>query len=128
MKPNICIITLCVEDLEKSLKFYTEGLGAQGKISKGGGHIAIEPENGLPIALFSRCEYEKFAGDSAGEKSSRICVSHAAANREEVDGILARAEAAGGTVTASPKEYEWGYSGYFKDLDGHLWEVAHFAE
>jgi predicted lactoylglutathione lyase len=98
------------------------------KVSKGDGHISIDPENGLPIALFFRGEYEKFAGDSAGVKSSRICVSHSAESREEVDGILAKAEAVGGTVTASPKEYEWGYSGYFKDLDGHLWEVVYFAE
>lgn len=125
---QICIITLCVEDLDRSLRFYTEGLGIAGKTSRSGGHIALEPEDGIPIALFLRSEFEKFSGDSGERQFARTCISHAAKSREEVDSLLAKAEAAGGTLTTSPKEYEWGYSGYFKDLDGHLWEVVYFRE
>ncbi len=128
MKPNICIITLCVEDLEKSFKFYTEGLGIEGEVTRGEGHITISPEEGLPIALFSLAEYEVFAGGLKNTGSGRTCISHTAINREEVDGILTRAKAAGGTLPTESKEYEWGYSGYFKDPDGHLWEIVNFTE
>ncbi|MBS3873670.1 MAG: VOC family protein [Firmicutes bacterium] len=128
MKVQICIITLCVEDLDRALKFYRDGLGIEGKITQGEGHIAIEPENGVPISLFLREEFQKFAGFSGDSQFARTCISHAAANREEVDDILDKAKNAGGTLTGVPKDYDWGYSGYFKDLDGHLWEIVHFKE
>jgi predicted lactoylglutathione lyase len=128
MKLQICMITLCVEDLDKSIKFYTEGLGIEGEVTRGDGTATISPEEGLPIALFTRGEFGKFAGNMGPENSTQACVSHVAGSCTEVDGILAKAKAAGGTLIHAAKEYEWGYSGFFKDIDGHLWEIVFFQE
>lgn len=114
--------------MDKSLNFYTKGLGIEGEITRGESHVTISPEDALPIALFTRSEFEKFAGNTGNTFFARTCISHAAANEEEVDDILTKAKNAGGALIGLPKEYEWGYSGYFKDLDGHLWEIVYFRE
>src|SRR4051794_8243531 len=145
MKPRISVITLAVRDLEASLAFYRDGLGLQtsgiiGTEFKGdathasGSAVMFELENGLILALYARADLALDAneptgipgstGGTGGTGSTEFSIGHLVQSKEEVDALLARAKAAGATVTEAPYERPWGiYSGYFKDPDGHLWEI-----
>lgn len=136
MKPRINVVTLAVADLDKSLHFYRNGLGfpSEGILGtefKGGGSEPagamgyFEFENGLIFALYPKSELAKDAKRSSGAPSStEFSLGYIADTRQEVDDILKKAEQAGATITDKPHERPWGiYSGYFADLDGHLWEV-----
>jgi catechol 2,3-dioxygenase-like lactoylglutathione lyase family enzyme len=111
MEPHIDVITLAVGDLERSLEFYRDGLGLE--------------SGGLLLMLYPRTELAKDADIPLGPaQSGEFSIGHAVASRAEVDAALARAEAAGATLPDRPHDRPWGiYSGYFRDLDGHLWEV-----
>jgi catechol 2,3-dioxygenase-like lactoylglutathione lyase family enzyme len=136
MKPRISVITLAVSDLEESLAFYRDGLGLQtngviGTEFKGDGThasgeaVMFELENGLILALYSRTDLALDANQPGGTSSStEFSIGHLVQSKEEVDTLLNQAKAAGATVTEEPYERPWGiYSGYFKDPDGHLWEI-----
>jgi predicted lactoylglutathione lyase len=125
MKPRISIITLAVDDLEKSLAFYRDGLGLPTEgVMDGADHVLFRLEGNLSFVLYPRSELAKLAQQSDAKPSSVECIlSHSAATRQEVDTILKQAEAAGGTVLGRTEEQPWGYYGHFKDLDGHVWEV-----
>lgn len=136
MRPQISVITLGVNDLESSLAFYRDGLGLPtngivGTEYKGdethpsGAVVMFELHDGLIFALYPRTELAKDANQPVGVTSStEFSIGHVVQNREEVDALLKRAEAAGATVTEEPHNRPWGiYSGYFQDLDGHLWEI-----
>jgi uncharacterized protein len=136
MKPRISIITLGVKDLEKSLAFYRDGLGLQtngiiGTEFKGdethpaGAIVLFELQRGLILSLYPRAELAKDAKEPIGVSSpTEFSIGHLVQNKEEVDSLMKRAESAGAIVTGKPHERPWGiYSGYFKDLDGHLWEI-----
>jgi catechol 2,3-dioxygenase-like lactoylglutathione lyase family enzyme len=136
MKPQISVITLGVNDLEESLAFYRDGLGLQtngiiGTEFKGdesnpsGSVVMFKLQNGLILALYPRTELAKDAKQPVGVASStEFSIGHVVENKEEVDALLKRAKAAGATVTDEPHDRPWGiYSGYFQDLDGHLWEI-----
>ena len=136
MKPRISVITLGVNDLEKSLTFYRDGLGLPttgiiGTEFKGdethpsGAVVMFELQNGVILALYPRTELAKDAKEPVGVASpTEFSLGHLVQNKEEVDALMKRAEAAGATVTDEPHERPWGiYSGYFKDVDGHLWEI-----
>lgn len=128
MKPRINIITLAVDDLEKSLAFYREGMGL-GNITHGGDHILFTLQSDLSLVLYLRTEFNKVANQSnSSQRFSEISLSHNADSRKEVNIILKNAKEAGGTLPIEPKEYDWGYAGYFKDPDGHLWEIVYFSE
>lgn len=125
MKPRIDIITLAVDNLETSLAFYRDGLGlsTQG-ILDGEDHVAFELDGGVTLVLYPRAELARISNDAGTMRSSvEFILSHAASSKEEVDTILDRARAAGASIPAQPQEEPWGYSGYFKDPDGHLWEI-----
>ncbi len=137
MKPRISVITLGVNDLEKSLAFYRDGLGLQAtgiigtefigdETNPSGAIVMFELQNGLILALYPRTELAKDANEPVGVASpTEFSIGHLVHNKEEVDALLKRAEAAGATVTDKPHERPWGiYSGYFKDVDGHLWEIV----
>ena len=126
MQPRINIITLAVDDLDRSLRFYRDGLGlpAKGIIEGFSDHVLFEMQGGLSLVLYLRSEVNKITGQAETLKSPAACIlSYAATSKEEVDDILQRAKAAGGTLTGSTEEQIWGYFGYFKDPDGHLWEI-----
>ncbi len=136
MKPQISVITLGVNDLEESLAFYRDGLGLQtngiiGTEFKGdesnpsGTVVMFKLQNGLILALYPRTELAKDAKQPVGVSSStEFSIGHVVENKKEVDALLKRAKAAGATVTEEPHDRPWGiYSGYFQDLDGHLWEI-----
>ena len=136
MKPRIHVITLAVADLDRSLAFYRDGLGlsTEGLIGtefKGdattpdGTTVTFSLGGGLILSLYPRTELAKDAAvpfNSA--KTGEFSIGHAVATRAEVDQVIAQAEVAGAAVTERPHDRPWGiYSGYFQDLDGHLWEI-----
>jgi catechol 2,3-dioxygenase-like lactoylglutathione lyase family enzyme len=137
MQPRIHVITLAVGDLDRALEFYREGLGLEspgvggtefpGDETTPAGAVAMfQLQGGLILALYPRTELAKDANVPLGRpKSGEFSIGHAVGSREEVDTLLARAEAAGATLTDQPHDRPWGiYSGYFRDPDGHLWEIV----
>jgi catechol 2,3-dioxygenase-like lactoylglutathione lyase family enzyme len=133
---RINVITLAVEDLDRSLAFYRDGLGLQTSgviatefvgddVTPAGAVVMIELQGGLILALYPRSELAKDAKIALGPpKSGEFSIGHLVGSRGEVDALLTRAEEAGATVPDQPHERPWGiYSGYFCDLDGHLWEI-----
>ena len=136
MKPRINVITLSVNDLHKSLEFYRDGLGLptegiigaefEGSEADAAGAVGFfELSGGLILALYPRTELAKDAGMADGPSSSvEFSIGYLVDSRDEVDRILRQAEAAGARLTDVAHERPWGiYSGYFMDLDGHLWEA-----
>lgn len=136
MQSRIHVITLAVNDLEAALAFYRDGLGFPtegivgteftGDAQHAGGSAAMfNLEGGLILALYGRADLAKDAGVPLSPPTpGEFTIGHAVGSREDVDAVLQRAEEAGATVIGSPHDRLWGiYSGYFCDLDGHLWEV-----
>jgi catechol 2,3-dioxygenase-like lactoylglutathione lyase family enzyme len=130
MQPYISIITLGVKDLERSLLFYKDGLGFPTTRTAEGGIIFFQTK-GTCLALYP---YEKLAADVSKEfvversKFTGITLAHNVRSKEEVDEILIIAEKAGATIKKPAQDTDWGgYSGYFSDPDGYLWEVAYGA-
>ena len=124
MKPRISMITLGVTDLEKSVKFYEEGLGFPKKESSP--EVAFFTLNGTWLGLYGREALAEDAMVSAeGSGFNSFALAHNVASEDEVDKTMAQALAAGATLAKEPQQVFWGgYSGYFSDIDGHLWEVA----
>jgi uncharacterized protein len=136
MRARIDVITIAVDDLERSLAFYRDGLGLRtpgvvgaewegDEVNAAGAVVMFELEGGLMLALYPRSELAKDGGIEAPAAGSGLfSIGHLVASRREVDELLERARAAGATVTGEPRERPWGiYSGYFRDPDGHLWEI-----
>jgi catechol 2,3-dioxygenase-like lactoylglutathione lyase family enzyme len=135
MEPRIDVITLAVSDLEQALAFYRAlGLESPGVIgtefpgddtTPAGSAAMFELDGGLILSLYPRTELAKDAGVELGPpKTGEFSIGQLVASKSEVDAVLAEAEAAGATFTEEPGERPWGiYSGYFRDLDGHLWEI-----
>jgi uncharacterized protein len=135
MEPRIHVITLAVSDLERALAFYRAlGLESAGVIgmeftgddaNPSGSAAMFELEGGLMLALYPRTELAKDANVPFGPpKTGEFSIGQLVADKADVDALLAEAEAAGATLTDQPHERPWGiYSGYFRDLDGHLWEI-----
>ncbi len=137
MRPRIQVITLAVDDLDRALSFYRDGLGLEspgiigtefpGDDTNPAGPVAMfELEGGLILALYPRSELAKDANVPLGPpKTGEFSIGHSVGSKAEVDDLLAKAEAAGATLTAEPHDRPWGiYSGYFRDPDGHLWEIV----
>jgi catechol 2,3-dioxygenase-like lactoylglutathione lyase family enzyme len=136
MEPRIDVITLGVSDLDRALEFYRDGLGLESagvigteftgdETNAAGAAAMLRLEGGLILALYPRTELAKDANVPLGPPTTgEFSIGHVVANRGDVDALLAQAEAAGATLTEQAYERPWGiYSGYFRDLDGHLWEV-----
>ena len=127
MEPRISIITLGVADLERSLRFYRDGLGLPTTWSPDKGVIFFHT-TGVCLALYPVHELAKDAMiDPLAHRGAwaGIALAHNVRVKEDVDRILAMAQAAGGKIQKPAQDAFWGgYSGYFTDLDGYLWEVA----
>ena len=136
MQAHINVLTLAVSDLGRALAFYRDGLGLQtagvvatefvgDETTPAGAIVQFHLDGGLILALYPRTELAKDAQIPYGPpKSGEFSIGHAVSSKEEVDAVLALAAAAGATVTDRPHNRPWGiYSGYFRDLDGHLWEI-----
>ncbi len=131
MDPHVSIVTLGVDDLDRSTTFYRDGLGLP-EYDWDGPITFFDPE-GTWLALFDR---EALAEDATvpaqGSCFGGVTLAHNTRTEAEVDDVLAEAEAAGAEIVKPAAATDWGgYSGYFADPDGHLWEVAynpHFPE
>jgi hypothetical protein len=136
VEPRIHVITLAVRDLERALRFYRDGLGlptsgVTGTDYKGddlapaGEVVMFHLADGLTLALYPRSELAKDANIPLGPpKPGEFSIGHIVPERADVDALLERAVAAGATLTEEPHDRAWKiYSGYFRDPDGHLWEI-----
>ena len=136
MEPRVNVITLAVEDLDRSLAFYRDGLGLDTPGVIGSEHVGDDDNpagavvmfnlgGGLTLALYPRSELAKDARvPLGGPKTGEFSIGQVVSSRDDVDAVLAEAAAAGATVTDAPHDRPWGiYSGYFRDPDGHLWEI-----
>jgi len=125
MRQKLNLITLGVDDFEKSLHFYETGLGWK-KSAKSMEDLALFPLGGITLALHPRQELAKDATlPYTPSEFSGLTISYNAKSEKEVDEILSRVKELGATIIKPAQKVFWGgYSGYFKDLDGHLIEVA----
>ena len=131
MHARISVITLGVDDLERSVKFYRDGLGfaTQGIVGKEfefGAVAFFELSGGLRLALWPR---KSIAHDSglalAMPSATEITLGHNVMSRTEVDQVMQQAAASGAKIVKPAAETFWGgYAGYFQDPDGHLWEAV----
>ena len=131
MNPRITLITLGVDDLERAVRFYRDGLGLKtagivGKEFEHGAVAFFELQSGLKLALWPRSSIAHDTGLSAGKpNAAEFTIGHNVASRAEVDTVMAQAESADAVIVKPAQETFWGgYAGYFQDPDGHLWEVA----
>jgi catechol 2,3-dioxygenase-like lactoylglutathione lyase family enzyme len=131
MKPRISLLTLGVDDLERAVRFYRDGLGlqTQGIVGTEFEHGAVaffDLQSGLKLALWPRASLAHDAGVPRSQPSAtELSLGHNVSSREEVDRVMEQARAAGGEIVKEAAETFWGgYAGYFQDPDGHLWEVA----
>lgn len=124
MEQRLSVVTLGVADLERARRFYEEGLGWK----RGNQHaeVIFFQLNGMILSLFSR---EHLAADAQvpaeGSGFSGIVLAYNARDKADVDAVMMEAERAGARILKNAQDVFWGgYSGYFADPDGHLWEVA----
>ena len=125
MKPRMSMITLGVEDIGRAVDFYQNGLGFPRHGD--GDDVAFFKLNGTWLGLYGRNALAEDAQvDPAGTGFNSFAIAHNVDSEEEVDEVIQQAIGAGAELVKKPQKAFWGcYSGYFKDPDGHLWEVAH---
>lgn len=131
MKPRVTVITLGVEDLDVSLSFYRDGLGLStggivGTEFEHGAVVFLDLQPGLRLALWPRRSISHDTGlTTVPFNPTQMTLGHNVSSKVEVDTVMAQAGAAGATIVKPPHETFWGgYSGYFQDPDGHLWEIV----
>ena len=131
MKPRITLLTLGVDDLERAVRFYRDGLGlkTRGIVGTEFEHGAVaffELQPGLQLALWPRASIAHDTGLRRTPPSATdLTIGHNVLSAEEVDVVMAQAERAGAVVVKPAAKTFWGgYAGYFQDPEGHLWEVA----
>ena len=128
MEPRISLITLGVADLQRSLRFYRDGLGLPTTWTGDKGVVFFQTQ-GTCLALYPLRELADDIGGgySTAERSkfAGVTLAHNVRERSDVDRVLAQALQAGATLEKAAQDTFWGgYAGYFSDPDGHLWEVA----
>jgi catechol 2,3-dioxygenase-like lactoylglutathione lyase family enzyme len=123
MEQRLSLVTLGVADLDRSRRFY-EALGWQRSNKEA--EVVFFQAGALILGLWSRdCLAEDAGVPAAGDGFRAIALAYNTRTREEVDAVLGEAKAAGATITKPAEDAFWGgYTGYFADPDGHLWEVA----
>jgi uncharacterized protein len=131
MKPRITVVTLGVDDLDRALRFYRDGLGLAtagivGKEIEFGAVAFFKLQGDLQLALWPR---KSIAHDSglkvSGPSPTEVTLGHNVASKSEVDEVMKQVKAAGATIVKAAQDTDWGgYAGYFLDPDQHLWEVV----
>ncbi len=131
MKPRITLVTLGVDDLERSLRFYRDGLGlkTEGIVGQQFEHGAVaffDLQAGLKLAIWPRKSIAHDSGIPAGRpNATEFTLGHNVASKAEVDAVMKQAKEAGAVIVKPAHDTFWGgYAGYFQDPDQHLWEVA----
>ncbi len=131
MQPHVSLITLAVDDLDRALAFYRDGLrwpteGVMGAEFAIGAVAFFELAGGLKLALWPRTSLAADTGLPVQPTSTTgVCLAHNVGSPAEVESVLAQAQRAGARIVKPAQRAFWGgWAGYFQDLDGHLWEVA----
>ena len=131
MKPRISIITIGVDDLERAVRFYRDGLGfpTRGIVGTEYEHGAVaffDLLNGQKLAAWAKKDLAHEAKVSLGPRSAtEFSLGHLVRSKAEVEALIDQARGAGAVVTDPPHDAFWGgYTGSFQDPDGHLWEIA----
>lgn len=131
MRPHITLLTLGVDDLERAVAFYRDGLGLPtegiaGAEFEHGAVAFFELDSGLKLGLWPRRSLAHDTGlaVSAGSPTD-FSIAHNVGSKDEVDMVIGQARRAGAIIVKPPEDtFYGGYAGYFQDPDGHLWEVA----
>lgn len=131
MRPRITLITLGVDDLERALRFYRDGLGlpTPGIVGTEFEHGAVaffDLQAGVKLAIWPRNSIAYDTGISKSPPSpTEFTLAHNVSSKEEVDAVMEQARRAGAKIVKQAHDTFWGgYAGYFQDPDGHVWEVA----
>ena len=131
MKPRVTLITLAVDDLERALRFYRDGLGfpTEGVVGTEFEHGAVaffDLQAGLRLALWPRKSLAQDSGLATGAANpTEFSLAHNVGSKAEVDAAMQQAKNAGAKIVKPAHDTFWGgYAGYFQDPDGHLWELA----
>jgi catechol 2,3-dioxygenase-like lactoylglutathione lyase family enzyme len=131
MKPRISVLTLGVADLEKSVAFYRDGLGlpTKGIVGREFEHGAVaffDLSGGLKLAVWAQDDVAHDTGlPRAPVSPTSFTIGHNVADRKEVDEVMGQARRAGAEIVKSPQDtFYGGYAGYFRDPNGHVWEVV----
>lgn len=132
MKPRFTVLTLGVDNVERAYKFYHEGLGFPskgivGKEFEHGEAAFFDLPHGMILSLYARTDLAWDAKvDKQDAAATEFSIGYMVKNQAEVDEIMELAKKAGATITKPAQKAFWGgYSGYFQDLDGHLWEILY---
>ena len=131
MKPRITLLTLGVDDLERAVTFYHDGLGfpTKGIVGTEFEHGAVaffDLQSGLKLAIWPRASLAHDSGlETRPSNPTDLALGHNVSSRAEVDAVMKQARDAGATIVKPAGDTFWGgYAGYFQDPDRHLWEVA----
>ena len=131
MKPRITVITLGVDDLDRSLHFYRDGLGLKtegiiGTEFEYGAVAFFDLEGGLKLALYPRKSLALYSTLPLGQASAtELSIGHNVTSKKEVDAVMEQARKSGAVIVKPAQDTFWGgYAGYFQDPDQHLWEVV----
>lgn len=131
MKPRVTLITLAVDDLDRAVHFYKEGMGLLtpgivGTEFEYGAVAFFDLQAGLKLALYPRASLAKDSGLPVTPPSAlEVSIGHNVTSRAEVDSVMGQAIRAGANAVKMAQDTFWGgYAGYFQDPDGHLWEIA----
>jgi catechol 2,3-dioxygenase-like lactoylglutathione lyase family enzyme len=131
MQPRITLITLGVDDVERAVRFYRDGLGLKtdgivGTEFAYGAVVFFALQAGLKLALWPRTSIAHDTGlPLASPSPTEFTLGHNVASKGDVDAVMAQATRAGAVAVQPAHDTFWGgYAGYFQDPDGHLWEVA----
>lgn len=132
MQAHISVITLAVEDLQRALDFYRDGLGLAtegiiGQEFEQGAVVFFELQAGLKLALWSKQSLQQDTGlTGTASNAAQITLGHNVHSPLEVDQVLKQAQNAGAKILKPAQSTLYGgYAGYFQDLDGHVWEVVY---
>ena len=131
MKPRITLLTLGVDDLERSVRFYRDGLGLKtdgiiGTEFEYGAVAFFDLQSGLKLALWPRKSISQDTGIAVGSTNpTELTIGHNVSSKAEVDTVMEQANRANAVIVKQANNtFYGGYAGYFQDPDGHLWEVA----
>lgn len=131
MEAKITVITLGVDDLERSLRFYRDGLGFEtegiiGKEFEFGAVAFFDLPSGLQLAIWPRKSISRDTGiPLSGPSATELTLGHNVSSKAEVDAVMEQAKGAGAVIVKPAQDTFWGgYGGYFQDPDQHLWEVV----